>query len=106
MKPDVEHLNVFGNMPLLYIPKQFRKKIDAKSKNVLMVGYQDDSSNYRFFYPVSKKFVVYRDVIFAEYCGVVKHVVDEEFDELILSKNSFEQDREVELEADQTLESA
>ena len=61
------HLRIFGCVAYMHIPKQFRKKLDAKAKKLTMVGYQGDSKNYRLYDPSSRKVIVSRDVTFDEY---------------------------------------
>lgn len=48
------------------MPKQFRKKLDDKAKKLILVGYQDESSNYRLYDPEKKTIIVSRDVTFNE----------------------------------------
>lgn len=50
-KPDLSHLRIFGSTAYMHVPKQFCKKLDAKAKKVILVGYQGESSNYRLFNP-------------------------------------------------------
>lgn len=65
-KPEISHLRVFGSTAYMHIPKQFRKKLDAKAKQTVLVGYQGESANYRLYDPVRKNVVVSRDVTFDE----------------------------------------
>ncbi|KMQ87247.1 retrovirus-related pol polyprotein from transposon tnt 1-94 [Lasius niger] len=43
-KPEISHLRVFGSTAYMHIPKQFRKKLDAKAKQTVLVGYQETQS--------------------------------------------------------------
>lgn len=49
------------------MPKQSRRKLNDKSKKLLMVGYQGDSSNYRLYDPETKRVIMSRDVVFDEF---------------------------------------
>lgn len=65
-KPELSHVRVFGSTAYAHVPKQFRKKLDDKAKKLLLVGYQDESSNYRLYDPEKKTIIVSRDVTFNE----------------------------------------
>ncbi|KMQ86283.1 retrovirus-related pol polyprotein from transposon tnt 1-94 [Lasius niger] len=65
-KPDLGHLRVFGSTAYLHVPKIFRKKLDRKAKKYILVGYQNDSANYRLFDSKTKEIKVGRDVTFYE----------------------------------------
>lgn len=64
VKPDVHNLRVFGSPVHVHIPKECRKKLDAKSWKGPFVGYS--SCGYRIWHPQLKKIVVARDVVFEE----------------------------------------
>lgn len=66
IRPRISHLKVFGCQVMVHIPKQKRKKFDAKSNECIMVGYSDTSKAYRVFDPVTEKVIVSRDVTFIE----------------------------------------
>lgn len=63
-KPSVSHLRVFGEDAFVHVPKQFRRKLNPKSKKVTFVAYQGDSKNYRLYDPISGKIIRSRDVNF------------------------------------------
>ena len=65
-KPRVEHLRIFGSAAYTHIPKHFRKKFDSKSKKLILVGYQEDSTNYRLLDQKARKISVSKDVVFDE----------------------------------------
>ncbi|KAG7199863.1 hypothetical protein KM043_014312 [Ampulex compressa] len=48
-KPEIKHLRVFGCDAYKNIPKGQRKKFDPKSKKMILVGYDGDSTNYRLW---------------------------------------------------------
>lgn len=41
-KPEISHLRIFGSRAFAYIPKDDRRKLDAKSIECIFVGYCDD----------------------------------------------------------------
>ncbi|XP_018403755.1 PREDICTED: retrovirus-related Pol polyprotein from transposon TNT 1-94 [Cyphomyrmex costatus] len=65
-KPDLQHLRIFGCKAMAHIPKQLRKKWDAKSSEYIFVGYYEDSKAYRLWDPEHRSIVKARDVIFLE----------------------------------------
>ena len=69
-KHDVSNLRVFGSTAYLHIHDKKRKKMDLKSKKLVMVGYSDDTGQkgYQLFDLETKKVQIgsSRDVIFDE----------------------------------------
>jgi hypothetical protein len=65
-KPDVSHFYVFGCIAYAHIPDQIKRKLDNKSEKCVFIGYSEQSKAYRLYNPVTKKFVVSRDVQFQE----------------------------------------
>lgn len=61
-KPDVANLRVFGSDCYVHVPKQLRRKLDARSEKVSFVGYAPNG--YRVWN--GTKVFVARDVIFNE----------------------------------------
>lgn len=66
VKPDLTAIRVFGCKAWTHIPKENRKKLDAKSQECIFVGYCDSSKAYKLYNPKTRKFVVSRDVTFFE----------------------------------------
>jgi len=68
LKPDVSHLRIFGSQAFLHVPNQQRKKLDSKTKQMILVGYCEDSKTYRLMNPeeYSGKVCKGRDVDFIE----------------------------------------
>ncbi|CAD7082972.1 unnamed protein product [Hermetia illucens] len=64
--PDVSHFRVFGSDAYMHIDKQFCKKLDPKATKLILVGYQNNSMNYRLYNPQNNKIYISRDVIFNE----------------------------------------
>lgn len=50
-KPDLSHIKVFGSVAYMHVPHQMRRKLDAKAKRMLLVGYDNDSINYKLYDP-------------------------------------------------------
>lgn len=65
-KPDVSHFRVFGSVAMAMIPKGKRKKFDAKSRELMFVGYCEDQKGYRLMDRKSNEIIVSRDVTFIE----------------------------------------
>lgn len=61
-RPDVANLRVFGSDCYIHVPKQLRKKLDAKSEKISFVGYAPNG--FRLWN--GTKVFVGRDVIFNE----------------------------------------
>lgn len=71
-KPDLRHLKVFGCKALAHVPKEKRDKWDAKSEELIFVGYNESTKGYRLINPESRKAVNSRDVVFFEKHSVGK----------------------------------
>jgi len=65
-KPTVRHFKVFGCLAYAHVPKEHRKKLDAKSEPCVFIGYSDESKAYRLYNPKTKRTLVSRDVTFEE----------------------------------------
>lgn len=65
-KPDLSELKVFGCKAFMHIDKAKRKKLDAKSKEMIFVGYCMNSKGYRLCDPHDHKLQKSRDVTFFE----------------------------------------
>ena len=50
----------------MHVPDSQRKKLDAKSRKAIFVGYPENVKGYKLYDPVSRKFTRSRDVIFQE----------------------------------------
>lgn len=67
-KVNLKHLRVFGSRAYVHIPKQLRTKWDSKSKEMIFVGFCEDSKAYRLMdknNPLGK-IQKARDVVFIE----------------------------------------
>jgi transposase InsO family protein len=65
-KPDVAHLRTFGCQAFVHVPDAVRRKLDAKAKMGIMVGYCNESKAYRVWNPDTRRVLISRDVIFNE----------------------------------------
>ena len=65
-KPDVAHLKVFGCDTYMHVPKELRKKWDAKSQKCIFIGYSLYRKGYRLYDPRTKRLHESRDVVFVE----------------------------------------
>jgi hypothetical protein len=66
-KPVVNHLRVFGSKAFSHIPKENRRKLDAKLVKCIFIGYCADHKYYKMYDPITHKVFASRDVIFHEY---------------------------------------
>lgn len=64
--PSIRHLSVFGSTCYALIPKQKRKKLDARSCKCIFLGCSDTTKAYHLYNEANKKFIPSRDVIFLE----------------------------------------
>lgn len=76
-KPHISHLKIFGSKAMVHVPKQNRRKWDSKSRELIFVGYCENTKGYRLYDKVSKKIVISRDVIFIENSNVLENVAPE-----------------------------
>ena len=65
-KPNLRHLRVFGSIAYVHVPKEKRRKLDAKAKKCILVGYSDEQKGYKCYNPRTKQARVSRDVVFDE----------------------------------------
>lgn len=66
-KVDLSHLRVFGCKAYALVPSVKRKKLDARSKQYIFVGYSETTKGYRLADPSDpRKVILSRDVKFLE----------------------------------------
>ena len=41
-KPNLRHLRVLGSVAYVHVPKEKRRKLDAKAEKCILVGYSDE----------------------------------------------------------------
>ena len=66
VKPDVEHLRIFGCPVYIHVPKEKRSKMEPSGKKGIFVGYSETSKAYRIYIPGQRNIEVSRDVTFHE----------------------------------------
>jgi len=64
IKPNVQHLKVFGSITYAHVPKATRSKLDDKAMKTIFIGYKHEG--YKLYNPMTKKVIVSRYVTFAE----------------------------------------
>ena len=65
--PSYKHLRVFGCEAYSHVPKEFRNKLEPKSKKCIFLGYGDfGEMGYRLWDPESRKIIRSNDVHFNE----------------------------------------
>jgi hypothetical protein len=65
-KLNVSHFKIFGCVIFAHVPKELRKKLDDRSEKYIFIGYSEHSKEYILYNPVTKKYLVSRDVKFME----------------------------------------
>ena len=65
-KPDLSNIRVFGCISYVHVPKELRKKLDAKAEKCIFVGYPDGTKGFKLYNLTTKKFIRSRSVLFCE----------------------------------------
>ncbi|KMQ88959.1 putative retrotransposon, partial [Lasius niger] len=65
-KPNLSHMRIFGSEAYVHVLNQLTKKLDARAKKMILVGYQGESANYRLYSHETKNVSISRDVVFQE----------------------------------------
>jgi len=60
----VNHLELFGCIAKVYIPKNCIKKLDAKRHPFFMMGYYDESKTYRLFDAIKQQIIIRINITF------------------------------------------
>jgi hypothetical protein len=55
-KPTVSHLRIFGSKAFSHVPKEDRRKLDAKVIKCIFIGYCYDHRAYKIFDPSTQSF--------------------------------------------------
>ncbi|CAB0037468.1 unnamed protein product [Trichogramma brassicae] len=76
-KPDLSHIRTFGSECFAQVPDALRKKWDPKARKLLLVGYENESANYRLFDSDTGTISVSRNVSFNENMPAPKGVFEE-----------------------------
>ena len=93
-KPKVSHLRIFGCKAFAHIPKEDRRKLDAKAIKCIFIGYCTDKKAYKMYDPSTHKVFASRDVIFHEH--VNKQIKEDEHNTWQSSYESFKEEEVVE----------
>ena len=73
-KVNVSHFRIFGSVDFYHVPKKLRKKLDDRSEKCIFVGYSEQSKSYILYNPITKKFIISKDVKFFENKSWFDHV--------------------------------
>ena len=65
-KPNLQHLRVFYSIAYVHVPKEKRRKLDAKAEKCILVDYSDEQKGYKCYNPRTKQARVSHDVVFDE----------------------------------------
>ena len=65
-KPNLRHLRVFGSIAYVHVPKEKRRKLDAKAEKCFLVAYSDEQKGFKCYNPRTKQARVSRNVVFDE----------------------------------------
>ena len=63
---NISHLRISGCVAYAHVPQQMRRNLDERSEKCVFVGYNEDSKEYRLYNPITKKYVINKDVEFKE----------------------------------------
>nr|KYP73784.1 Retrovirus-related Pol polyprotein from transposon TNT 1-94 [Cajanus cajan] len=66
VNPRVDYFRIFGCVAHTHVPDQKRSKLDEKSQKCVFLGVSDESKACKLFDPITKKFIMSRDVVFEE----------------------------------------
>ena len=59
-------MRVFGSIAYVHVPKEKRRKLDAKAEKCVLVRYSNEKKGYKCYNPHTKQVRVSRDVVFDE----------------------------------------
>lgn len=67
LRPSFGHFWVFGCIAHVHVPEVQRTKADDRSNTCIFLGVSDEiKGGYRLFNPITKIFIISRDVMFEE----------------------------------------
>ena len=72
--PDVSYFRVFGCKAYVHTPEDKRKKLDPRSIEMTLVGYESGSKGYRLWNSTTRSIVLSRDVTFDERSFIYKEI--------------------------------
>lgn len=85
-KPKVDHLRLFGSRAYIHVPKQNRRKLDAKSVECVFVGYDENVKGYRMWNADDRRIEISRDVRF----------IDDDYTEVVCIEKAPQEEKAVE----------
>ena len=56
------HIRIFGCVAYAHVSDEMRKNLDNKGEKCIFVGYSDESKAHKLYNPLTKKFIISRDV--------------------------------------------
>ena len=62
----ISHLRIFGFVAYAHVPKDLWKKLDDRSEKCIFIGYSKECKAYKIYNPITKKYIISRDVEFKE----------------------------------------
>lgn len=62
MSYSVSHLIVLGCVAYDHVPKELRRKLDARNGKCIFFGYSEQSKSHKMYNPVTKKFIISSDL--------------------------------------------
>lgn len=65
-KPKTNHLRIFGCRLYVYVPDEKRQKLDAKTQECILIGYNDEFKWYKTLNPKFKLVFMSRNIIIDE----------------------------------------
>jgi hypothetical protein len=65
-RPDVTHLRTFGCIAHIKDVRPHLKKLEDRSRPMVLLGYEQGSKAYRCYDPITKRVCISRDVVFDE----------------------------------------
>ena len=61
---NISHLRIFGCVAYALVLEETRRNLADRIQKCIFVGYSEESKAYRFYNPITKKYVTSRDVVF------------------------------------------
>ena len=88
-KPNVENLHIFGSKVFAHIPKEHRRKVDEKARELTFVGNSGTSKGFRLLDTSTNKITISRDVVFIkEFKKNSNTIITEEVDKQDLNEDN------------------
>lgn len=66
-KPDLSHVRIFGSVATSHVPKKKRRKWNAKSEKMILVGFSENGKGYRLYNPKTG------EVTTSRYVHIIEH---------------------------------